>query len=117
MSKAPSWLDKAAQNTTGNTVGNAAEVGQVRNKPGPKKSMVERKTVGLKFSEKRNKDISNLEDQLKLCGFAITRGRSEAVEVAIRVLLKITENNEGLYEWKEFIEKTIGEEDKDIQNS
>ena len=67
MSKAPSWLDKAAQNTTGNTVGNAAEVGQVRNKPGPKKSMVERKTVGLKFSEKCFAKVSEVHKNLHLC--------------------------------------------------
>lgn len=116
MSKAPDWLNKANQNKTGNTVGNVAEVGQIRNKPGPKKSVVARKSVGLKFSENRNEDISKLENLLKQHGFELTRGRSEAVEVAVSVLLKIIETADEFSEWNDFLEKTIGQEERDIQN-
>ncbi|HFQ5013271.1 hypothetical protein [Vibrio vulnificus] len=116
MSKAPAWLDKANQNKTGNTVGNVAEVGQIRNKPGPKKSVVVRKTVGLKFSDLRNDDISKLESLLKQHDFELTRGRSEAVEIAVSVLLKIIDTSNELSEWKSFLEETIGKEERDIQN-
>ncbi|HAS6641306.1 hypothetical protein AABD46_24760 (plasmid) [Vibrio parahaemolyticus] len=113
MSKAPAWLDKANQNKTGNTVGNAAEVGQVRSKPGPKKALVERKSVGLKFSAARNDEISKLETLLKQNGYAISRGRSEAVEVAVSVLLQVFENKENIALWDGFITETIGKEERD----
>ncbi|EIO4564132.1 hypothetical protein LQM11_004784 [Vibrio parahaemolyticus] len=116
MSKAPAWLDKANQNKAGNTVGNVAEVGQIRNKPGPKKSVVARKSVGLKFSDNRNDDISKLENLLKQHGFELTRGRSEAVEVAVSVLLKIIDSSDEFSEWNDFLENTIGKEERDIQN-
>lgn len=114
MSKAPAWLDKANQNKTGNTVGNAAEVSQVRNKPGPKKSLVDRKSVGLKFSDVRNNDISKLETLLKQNGYAISRGRSEAVEVAVSVLLEIFNSKESMSQWNDFIAETIGKEERDM---
>ena len=115
MSKAPAWLDKANQNKTGNTVGNAAEASQVRSKPGPKKSLVDRKSVGLKFSGVRNTDISKLETLLKQNGYAISRGRSEAVEVAVSVLLEIFDNKESMSQWNDFITETIGKEERDMQ--
>lgn len=115
MSKAPAWLDKANQNKTGNTVGSVAEAGQVRNKPGPKKSVVARKSVGLKFSDSRNDDISKLENMLKRHGFELTRGRSEAVEVAVSVLLKIIETSNEFLEWNDFLKDIIGKEERDIQ--
>lgn len=116
MSKAPAWLDKANQNKVGNTVGNVAEVGQIRNKPGPKKSVVARKSVGFKFSDNRNDDISKLENLLKQHGFELTRGRSEAVEVAVSVLLKIIDSSDEFSEWNDFLEDTIGKEERYIQN-
>lgn len=115
MSKPPEWLNKANQNKIGNTVGVPAEVNQVRAKPGPKKSLVVRKTVGLKFSEKRNSDIDILEQKLKLAGFDLTRGRSEAVEVAVGVLLQLLSEDETL-ELNEFIKNFVGNEDNLVNN-
>lgn len=115
MSKAPAWLDKANHNKTGNTVGNAAEVNQIRNKPGPKKALVDRKSVGLKFSEVRNDDISKLETILKQNGYTITRGRSEAVEVAVSVLLEMFETKESISQWSDFITETIGKEERNMR--
>ena len=115
MSKPPEWLNKANQNKTGNTVGVPAEVNQLRAKPGPKKSLVPRKTVGLKFSAKCNADIDTLEQQLKLSGFDITRGRSEAVEVAVGVLLHLFSQNNNLG-IDDFIRNFVGNEEGKVNN-
>ncbi|MCP5007964.1 MAG: hypothetical protein GY941_29120 [Planctomycetes bacterium] len=116
MSKAPDWLNKASLNKTGNTVGNASEATQVRGRPGPKKSLVERKSVGLKFSEKRNSNIDELEQKLKLAGFDITRGRSEAVEVAVLTLLEILNNESSTSVWEVFINEVVGNEERLIED-
>ncbi|MGW7678582.1 hypothetical protein [Shewanella sp. S23-S33] len=87
MSNAPGWLTKADNNSMGNEVGQAAVIdGKTpRGKPGPKKSLVKRKVVGLNFSEYQNRKLTELEMTLKLAGFELPRGRSEAAELAIAI--------------------------------
>lgn len=89
MSKAPAWLSAAETNTTGNEVGQAAQVNgkAPRGKPGPKKSAIKRKVVGLNFSDTENQILDQLEMKLKLHGVALSRGRSEAAMIAIERLL------------------------------
>jgi hypothetical protein len=47
---------------------------------------------------------------LKQQGFELTRGRSEAVEVAVSVLLKIIDTADEFSEWNDFLENTIRQE-------
>lgn len=97
MSKAPAWLDAAETNTQGNEVGQAAQVdGKApRGKPGPKKSAIKRKVVGLNFSKEQNDKLTELEMILKLNGIALDRGRSEAAELAINALHFILSQSPG----------------------
>ncbi|WP_233054922.1 hypothetical protein [Motilimonas cestriensis] len=91
MSTGPSWITKAENNTEGNEVGQAAEIDnkKPRGKPGRKKSIVDRKVVGLNFSDAKSNELNQLEMRLKLEGLELTRGRSEAAELAIYLLNEI----------------------------
>lgn len=60
---------------------------KAKGKPGPKKSKVDRKVVGLNFSVFESKRLTRLERELQSAGIELTRGRSEAAELAITFLL------------------------------
>ncbi len=91
MSKQPEWMKRAQDNKIGNTVGTASLMLNSRNKPGPKKAQVERKSTGFKISNRRSMDIDRLEMALKLEGLLLTRGRSETIELAVLTVLNLLE--------------------------
>lgn len=121
MSKGPAWLTMADSNTAGNEVGQAAVIdGKTpRGKPGPKKSLVKRKVVGLNFSDDQNRKLTELEMTLKLAGFDLPRGRSEAAELAINTLYFIlTQSPTGDTDrWiKRYLGSIAGMEDKQAED-
>lgn len=121
MSTGPAWLTKADNNTTGNEVGQAAVIdGKTpRGKPGPKKSLVKRKVVGLNFSDDQNRKLTELEMTLKLAGFDLPRGRSEAAELAINTLhFILTQSPTGDTDrWiKRYLGSIAGTEDKQAED-
>lgn len=121
MSNAPGWLTKADNNSMGNEVGQAAVIdGKTpRGKPGPKKSLVKRKVVGLNFSEDQNRKLTELEMTLKLAGFDLPRGRSEAAELAIALAIAMLEGRgpgDGKYWAIGFLKSMEGIEDKQAED-
>lgn len=121
MSNAPGWLTKADNNSMGNEVGQAAVIdGKTpRGKPGPKKSLVKRKVVGLNFSEDQNRKLTELEMTLKLAGFDLPRGRSEAAEMAIALSIAILNGRgpDGIIGWASgFLRSMEGIEDKQAED-
>ncbi|ABS10502.1 hypothetical protein [Shewanella baltica] len=121
MSQGPAWLATAENNTQGNEVGTAAVIDNKtpRGKPGPKKSLVKRKVIGLNFSDNQNKKLDELEMRLKLAGIDLPRGRSEAAELAINTLLFIlTQSPSDSDRWiKRLLENLVGEEEKQHETS
>ena len=111
MSKAPAWLDAAEINTQGNEVGQAAQIdGKApRGKPGPKKSAIKRKVVGLNFSQFQSEKLTDLEMVLKLNGINLERGRSQTAELGINALHFILTQSPGDSDrWiKTFLESQI----------
>lgn len=80
------WTKELMTTTAVSTLPDSSERAKAKGKPGPKKSTVKRKVVGLNFSDTQNKKLTNLEMQLKLAGVELPRGRSEAAELAINLL-------------------------------
>lgn len=121
MSKGPAWLTMADSNTAGNEVGQAAVIdGKTpRGKPGPKKSLVKRKVVGLNFSDDQNRKLTELEMTLKLAGFDLPRGRSEAAELAIALATAMLDGRgpDGGKGWAlGFLKSMEGIEDKQAED-
>ena len=86
-----------------------------KGKSGPKKSLVKRKVVGLNFSGFQNKQLTKLEMQLKVTGVELTRGRSEAAELAITFLSQILDgdvNQEIKNYCKTSLKHMLGHEDR-----
>lgn len=80
------WTKEFINAPAASTLPSSNEPAKTKGKPGPKKSPVKRKVVGLNFSEQQNKKLTRLEMQLKLAGVELPRGRSEAAELAINLL-------------------------------
>lgn len=117
MSKGPAWLATAEKNVSGNEVGQAAMIdGKIlRGKPGRKKSPVNRKVIGLNFSEDQNRKLTELEMTLKFAGLDLVRGRSEAAELAINLALAIMngKSSDDIKSWSHgFLFSMTGIEDK-----
>ena len=116
MSKAPDWMSKADSNTIGNEVGKTAVIDnkQLRSKPGPKKSLVQRKHVGIKISNDKNKEIDHLRLLLQTNGISLTRDRSETVELAVQLAIAIlTNKDKAQISWAVgFLNSVVGLEDQ-----
>lgn len=104
MTNIPSWMNSAHENKQGNIVSD-----KKKSKPGPQKSDIKRKNVGFKISEERNKEIDKLKKLLEQESLQITRGRSEAVELAVSVVIDLLHESENKPKIIALLEKEIAQ--------
>jgi hypothetical protein len=75
--------------------------------------------VGLNFSEHQNRKLTELEMTLKLAGFELPRGRSEAAELAIALAIAMLDGRgpDGGKSWTlGFLKSREGIEDKQAED-
>lgn len=115
--KAQDWMDEVTASPTDSELPKTNDA--PRGKPGPKKSLVKRKVVGLNFSDDQNRKLTELEMTLKLAGFDLPRGRSEAAELAIALATAMLDGRgpDGGKGWAlGFLKSMEGIEDKQAED-